>query len=177
MVDSNIQRENILPSERAKAYKMKLDAIKRQGARTDLTSPQVAAKFRSDDKVAEGANISGDTVRRYIRLNELTPELQQMVDDKKIAMNNFVFTPCNEVAVNLSNGFKKFIFVHAAGYSARRYPHRKGLWSLRIRRLGLGGPDSAWDYHHHPGFLGGGTPGCGALAQAHSRGWPNGAGL
>lgn len=86
MVDSNIQRENILPSERAKAYKMKLDAIKRQGARTDLTSPQVAAKFRSDDKVAEGANISGDTVRRYIRLNELTPELQQMVDDKKIAM-------------------------------------------------------------------------------------------
>ena len=86
MVDSNIQRENILPSERAKAYKMKLDAIKHQGQRTDLTSPQVAAKFRSDDKVAEGTNISGDTVRRYIRLNELTPQLQQMVDDKKIAM-------------------------------------------------------------------------------------------
>ena len=86
MVDSDIQRENILPSERAKAYKMKLEAIKRQGARTDLTSPQVAAKFRSDDKVAKGANISGDTVRRYIRLNELSPELQQMVDDKKIAM-------------------------------------------------------------------------------------------
>ena len=86
MVDSNIQRENILPSERAKAYKMKLEAIKRQGARTDLTSPQVAAKFRSDDKVAEGTNISGDTVRRYIRLNELSPQLQQMVDDKKIAM-------------------------------------------------------------------------------------------
>ena len=86
MVDSNIQRENILPSERAKAYKMKLDAIKHQGQRTDLTSPQVAAKFRSDDKVAEGTNISGDTVRRYIRLNELSPQLQQMVDDKKIAM-------------------------------------------------------------------------------------------
>jgi ParB family chromosome partitioning protein len=86
MVDSNIQRENILPSERAKAYKMKLDAIKHQGQRTDLTSPQVAAKFRSDDRVAEGTNISGDTVRRYIRLNELTPQLQQMVDDKKIAM-------------------------------------------------------------------------------------------
>ena len=86
MVDSNIQRENILPSERAKAYKMKLDAIKHQGQRTDLTSSQVAAKFRSDDKVAEGTNISGDTVRRYIRLNELSPQLQQMVDDKKIAM-------------------------------------------------------------------------------------------
>ncbi|MCI1965475.1 MAG: ParB/RepB/Spo0J family partition protein [Oscillospiraceae bacterium] len=86
MVDSNIQRENILPSERAKAYKMKLDAIKHQGQRTDLTSPQIAAKFRSDDKVAEGTNISGDTVRRYIRLNELTPQLQQMVDDKRIAM-------------------------------------------------------------------------------------------
>jgi len=86
MVDSNIQRENILLSERAKAYKMKLDAIKHQGQRTDLTSPQIAAKFRSDDKVAEGTNISGDTVRRYIRLNELTPQLQQMVDDKRIAM-------------------------------------------------------------------------------------------
>ena len=93
MVDSNIQRENILPSERAKAYKMKLDAIKHQGQRTDLTSPQLAAKFRSDDKVAEGTNISGDTVRRYIRLNELSPQLQQMVDDKKIAL-----TPAYQLA-------------------------------------------------------------------------------
>ena len=89
MVDSNIQRENILPSERAQAYKMKLEAIKRQGARTDLTSPQVAAKFRADDEVAKGADVSGDTVRRYIRLTELSPELQQMVDEKKIGM-----TPC-----------------------------------------------------------------------------------
>ena len=86
MVDSNIQRENILPSERAQAYKMKLEAIKRQGARTDLTSPQVAAKFRADDEVAKGADVSGDTVRRYIRLTELSPELQQMVDEKKIGM-------------------------------------------------------------------------------------------
>ena len=87
MVDSNIQRENILPSERAKAYKMKLDAIKRQAGRPSKeNAPQVAANFRSDDEVAKGANISGDTVRRYIRLNELKPELQQMVDDKKIAM-------------------------------------------------------------------------------------------
>ena len=87
MVDSNIQRENILPSERAQAHKMKLEAIKRQGARTDLTSPQVAAKFRADDEVAKGADVSGDTVRRYIRLTELSPELQQMVDEKKIALS------------------------------------------------------------------------------------------
>ena len=86
MCDSNLQRENILPSERAAAYKMKLEALKRQGARTDLTSPQVAAKFRSDDKIADDANISGDTVRRYIRLTELSPALQQMVDDKQIAI-------------------------------------------------------------------------------------------
>ena len=71
MVDSNLQRENILPSERAAAYKMKLDAMKRQGMRTDLTSPQVASKLRSDDQVAKESNISGDTLRRYIRLTEL----------------------------------------------------------------------------------------------------------
>lgn len=93
MVDSNLQRENILPSERAKAYKMKMEAIKRQGARTDLTSPQVAAKFRSDDEVAKGENVSGDTIRRYVRLTELEPELQQLVDDKKIA-----FTPAVELS-------------------------------------------------------------------------------
>ena len=71
MVDSNLQRENILPSERAFAYKMKLKALKNQGARSDLTSPQVAAKFRSDDAVAKDQGISGDTVRRYIRLTNL----------------------------------------------------------------------------------------------------------
>ena len=71
MVDSNLQRENILPSERAFAYKMKLEALKNQGARSDLTSPQVAAKFRSDDVVAKDQGISGDTVRRYIRLTSL----------------------------------------------------------------------------------------------------------
>ena len=86
MVDSNLQREDILPSERAQAYKMKLEAIKRQGARHDLTSPQVAAKFRADDVVAKDAGISGDTVRRYIRLTELKPELQEMVDTGKMAM-------------------------------------------------------------------------------------------
>ena len=93
MVDSNLQREHILPSERALAYKMKLEAIKNQGARSDLTSPQVAAKFRADDEVAKGADVSGDTVRRYIRLTELSPELQQMVDDKKIGM-----TPAVEIS-------------------------------------------------------------------------------
>ena len=87
MVDSNLQRENILPSERAFAYKMKLKALKNQGARSDLTSPQVAAKFRSDDAVAKDQGISGDTVRRYIRLTNLIPELLDMVDEKKISFN------------------------------------------------------------------------------------------
>jgi ParB family chromosome partitioning protein len=93
MVDSNLQRENILPSERAWAYKMKLDAIKRQGARTDLTSPHVAARFRSDDEIARKEGVSGDTIRRYIRLTELSPLLQQMVDEKKIAL-----TPAVEIS-------------------------------------------------------------------------------
>ena len=92
MVDSNLQRENILPSERAKAYKMKLDAIKRQGARTDLTSAQVAQKL-SVEKVAEDAGTSKDQVRRYIRLNELQPELQHLVDEGKIGM-----TPAVEIS-------------------------------------------------------------------------------
>ena len=87
MVDSNLQREHILPSERALAYKMKLEALKNQGARSDLTSPQVAAKFRSDDAVAKDQGISGDTVRRYIRLTSLIPELLDMVDEKKISFN------------------------------------------------------------------------------------------
>ena len=87
MVDSNLQREHILPSERAFAYKMKLKALKNQGARSDLTSPQVAAKFRSNDAVAKDQGISGDTVRRYIRLTNLIPELLGMVDEKKISFN------------------------------------------------------------------------------------------
>ena len=85
MVDSNLQRENISPMEKAQAYKMKLEAIKRQGARTDLTSTQVAQKL-SVERVGEEAGVSKDQVRRYIRLTELNPELQQMVDDKKIAI-------------------------------------------------------------------------------------------
>ena len=87
MVDSNLQRENILPSERAFAYKMKMEAMKRQGIRTDLTSPQIAAKFRSDDAVAKAQGISGDTVRRFIRLTYLVPQLLNMVDQKMISMS------------------------------------------------------------------------------------------
>ncbi len=86
MVDANLQREQLLPSEKAKAYKMKLEALKRQGARRDLTSPQLAAKFRADDEVARDAGISGDTVRRFIRLNNLVPEIMSMVDNGQIAM-------------------------------------------------------------------------------------------
>ena len=87
MVDSNIQRENILPSERAKAYKLKMEALKRQGARSDLSSPKISAKFRSDDSVGDEAGVSGDTVRNYIALNNLIPELMEMVDEKKIALS------------------------------------------------------------------------------------------
>ena len=87
MIDSNIQRENILPSERAKAYKMKMEAIKRQGARNDLTSPKISAKLRSDDEIGQQMGVSGDTVRNYISLTNLVPELMQMVDEKKIALS------------------------------------------------------------------------------------------
>lgn len=86
MVDSNLQRENILPSEKAKAYKMKLEAMKRQGARTDLTSDQVGRKLESADIVAQQSSDSKTQIRRYIRLTELEPELQKMVDEGKIGM-------------------------------------------------------------------------------------------
>ena len=86
MVDSNIQRESLLPSERAFAYKMKLDAIKRQGARSDLTSLQVAQKL-SVQKVGDDVGISKDQVRRYIRLTELILPLLNLVDERKIAFN------------------------------------------------------------------------------------------
>ena len=86
MVDSNLQRENILPSEKAFAYKMKLDAIKNQGARSDLTSTQVAQKL-SVEKVGDDAGVSKDTIRRFIRLTNLVPELLDMVDEKKISFN------------------------------------------------------------------------------------------
>ena len=88
MVDSNLQRENILPSERAFAYKMKLEAIKNQGARSDLTSGQIVQKSKlSIERVAEDAGEGYKTVQRYIRLTNLVPELLDMVDEKKIAFN------------------------------------------------------------------------------------------
>ena len=88
MVDSNLQRENILPSERAFAYKMKLEAIKNQGARSDLTSGQIVQKSKlSIERVAEDAGEGYKTVQRFIRLTNLVPELLDMVDEKKIAFN------------------------------------------------------------------------------------------
>lgn len=87
MVDANLQRETILPSERAYAYKMKLDALKHQGARTDLTSCQVGTKLRADEKVADDAGESARTVQRYIRLTELIPELLDMVDTGQVKFN------------------------------------------------------------------------------------------
>ena len=97
MVDSNLQRESILPSERAIAYKMKLEAIKHRAGRPAKegteNSPNVSANFRSDDEIGSSAGISGDTVRNYISLTNLVPELMQMVDEKKIAL-----TPAYEIA-------------------------------------------------------------------------------
>ena len=87
MVDSNLQRETILPSERAFAYKMKLEALKNQGARSDLTSCQVGTKFRADELLAENSSESARNVQRFIHLTNLVPELLDMVDEKKIAFN------------------------------------------------------------------------------------------
>ena len=87
MVDSNLQRENILPSERTFAYKMKLEALKNQGARSDLTSTQLVSKLRSNEQLGAENNQSRETVRRFIRLTNLVPELLDMVDEKKIAFN------------------------------------------------------------------------------------------
>ena len=87
MVDSNLQREHILPSERAFAYKMKLDAMKNQGTRSDLTSTQVVSKLRSNEKLGAENNQSRETVRRFIRLTNLVPELLDMVDNKTVSFN------------------------------------------------------------------------------------------
>lgn len=93
MVDSNLQRESLLPSERAFAYKMKLDAMKHQGARTDLTSAQVGPKLTAAEKIAENSPDSKSQIKRFIRLTELIPELLDMVDEKKIA-----FSPAYELS-------------------------------------------------------------------------------
>ena len=93
LVDSNLHRENILPSEKAFAYKLKLEVLSRQGKRTDLTSCQVGTKFRSDAEIAETASDSARQIQRYIRLTYLVPELIDLVDDKRIA-----FTPAVELS-------------------------------------------------------------------------------
>ena len=90
MVDSNLQREEILPSERAFAFKMKLDAMKRQGERRDLTSRQVGTKLRSDEELGEQVGESARTIQRYIRLTNLIPELLDMVDEKTLGFNTGV---------------------------------------------------------------------------------------
>lgn len=87
MVDSNLQREQLLPSERAHAYKMRLEALKHQGKRADLTSSQIGTKLRSDEKMAEELGESRNQVQRYIRLTELIPPLLDMVDNRKLAFN------------------------------------------------------------------------------------------
>ena len=87
MVDSNIQREELLPSERAFAYKMKLEALKHQGARSDLTSSQLGTKLRADELLAQQAGESRNQVQRFIRLTELISELLDMVDERKLAFN------------------------------------------------------------------------------------------
>ena len=104
LVDSNLQRENILPSERAFAYKMKSEAMKRQGFRTDLTSSQVGTKLRTDDKVAQGFGVGRMTVQRFIRLTELIPPILQMVDEGKIAL-----TPAVELSF-LKKGEQENLF-------------------------------------------------------------------
>jgi len=103
MVDSNVQRENILPSEKAFAYRMKMEALKRQGQRSDLTSTPVVSKMRTDEKVGLENGDSREQVRRYIKLTELTPQLLKMVDEGKIA-----FRPAVELA-HLSKAHQKFL--------------------------------------------------------------------
>jgi len=105
MVDSNLQREQILPSERAFAYKMKLDALKRQGVRSDLTSSQVGMKLQALDIVGQEAGDSRNQVHRFIRLTNLIPELLDMVDEKKISFNPAVelsYWPINPAASRVS---------------------------------------------------------------------------
>ncbi len=102
MVDSNLQREEILPSEKAFAYKMKLEAMNRQGKRTDLTSTPLVSKFRTNEILAQETGESRETIRRYIRLTELIPEILEMVDDKKISMRPAVelsYLPKEEQAI------------------------------------------------------------------------------
>ena len=104
MVDSNLQRESLLPSERAFAYKMKLDAMKHQGERVDLTSSQVGTKLRTDEIIAQQTGSSRNQVQRFVRLNELVPEIQEKVDSKEIA-----FSPAVELSYLTHDEQKQFL--------------------------------------------------------------------
>ena len=130
MVDSNLQRETLLPSERAFAYRMKMQAIKHQGK---ATSPQVAAKSRSDDAVGEKEGISGDTVRRYIRLTELVPELLDMVDRGEIKFN-----PAVELSYLAKEEQKDFLSAMDFAQAARPYLRHRESKSLHRRGVYFG---------------------------------------
>ena len=116
MVDSNLQRETISPMERAQAYKMKLEALKHQGKRRDLTSSQVGTKLRTDEIIAQQTGSSRNQVQRFVRLNELVPEIQKKVDSKEIA-----FSPAVELSYLTRDEQKQFL--DAMDYSPVSYTH------------------------------------------------------
>ena len=141
MVDSNLQRESILPSERAFAYKMKLEAMKRQGERTDLqgdgTSTQVVSKLRSNEQLGEQNNQSRETVRRFIRLTNLIPELLDMVDQKQISFNPAVelsyLTPEEQQHVIEAQPGRRLHSGSYAGYPGRSQKGRSGTGGFQER--------------------------------------------
>ncbi len=130
MVDSNLQRETILPSEKAWAYRMKMEAIKHQGARRDLTSCQVGTKLRSDQLLAAGTNESARTIQRYIRLTDLRPEILDMVDNKQIALN-----PAVELSYLKPEEQKDFIEAMDAAQSAPSLSQAQRIKKLSQARI------------------------------------------
>ena len=138
MVDSNMQREEILPSEKAFAYKMKLEAISHQGKRTDLTSCQVGEKFRSDNLLAEKSEDSARQIQRYIRLTELIPELLDMVDEKKIAFN-----PAVEISYLTED--EQYILLDCIEYNVATPSHAQAIALKKMSQEGTLTEDSVDD--------------------------------
>ncbi len=138
MVDSNMQREEILPSEKAFAYKMKLEAISHQGKRTDLTSCQVGEKFRSDNLLAEKSEDSARQIQRYIRLTELIPELLDMVDEKKIAFN-----PAVEISYLTED--EQYILLDCIEYNVATPSHAQAIALKKMSQDGTLTEDSVDD--------------------------------
>ena len=138
MVDSNMQREEILPSEKAFAYKMKLEAISHQGKRTDLTSCQVGEKFRSDNLLAEKSEDSARQIQRYIRLTELIPELLDMVDEKKIAFN-----PAVEISYLTED--EQYILLDCIEYNVATPSHAQAIALKKMSKDGTLTEDSVDD--------------------------------